>query len=225
MKKLFTLFLLAFSLSVMAQDAYEEAVRSYFENSFSTTKPESLPAEYVGEFYKIAIEEFQANGVTIDDLKKFEKIRFSEAGKTYAEHVSQFNDGAMKEQVLNILMPSLQSIITTGKAEPIDISSIPTSYQKKYHAFFDTSEAKSSLKQISNVLQTALSSSEQSQVESFISFLQEEGENMMMKVSYGYITDDDLTFITKFNTSKSGKRISKASYGILEKFITYLLKL
>lgn len=228
MKKIILISFLALtSLVSMAQDNYREAVKTFIEQSSSNVDLSNVPAGLIDELYDITAEEFQANGVTIEEINTYTaKVTKTKEGQAYLEHAKQIQSKEAQERLQNVLMPSLMPLFTGGEVKAIEAPEVPAEYQKKYHEFYVATNAGSQFDTVFGALEGMLKS--QPGAEETIgrvkTFFAENGENMLLTISEGVFTEADLDFAISLANSEEGKHINEASKDIAPKFMKVVMQ-
>lgn len=217
MKKIILFSLLAIcSVVAKAQDNYADAVKAYMEKNQSNANLDlsSVPADMVDDIYDCIIESFKRNNVTIEELNEASALGETEAGKKYAAKAKLLQSEEAQTRLQKAMMPALTSMFMMGgDPKPINTPEVSASYKKKFHEFCMETDATSIYDTMFESLGAAFANQPDAEemFNKIKNFFSSQGENMLLVMSDGIFTEEDLDYGISVGKNPAVKHISVAT--------------
>lgn len=215
---LIALLVVLFAASGYAQDSFRETLKEYyrlsgqgseslsslnqlntylFDNNGSVDL-EQMTKRYVEEsltdwMVDLWVPKFEEINLEEADLKIINSLLATDAGQSYIAHQHEWN-AALKENISTVMMENLTQIMSGDTSNPIQPKEgIDAGYIEKYKKSLAPSFVESFMK--------ILDSSAAQMPETYKTWMKTNIETIAMNSAYGIITEEDLGFVEKLNST------------------------
>lgn len=167
---------------------------------------EDIAAKYVKEQMTADLADIFASmwkdQVTEEQLKEIVEMTRTERAKTAIAHLNGMM-GNMQQDVVNMIVPMITSIMLGTESEPVKPVECSESYKQAFRNYYEQSGSDKLLETLENTIQSSGSQDNAEMQKAFKSVMDYMRDNMevwMRNMMVGKVTEDDLKYWTEMTT-------------------------
>lgn len=167
---------------------------------------EDIAAKYVKEQMTADLADMFASmwkdQVTEEQLKEIVEMTRTERAKTAIAHMNGMM-GNMQQDVVNMIVPMITSIMLGTESEPVKPVECSESYKQAFRNYYEQSGSDKLLETLENTIQSSGSQDNAEMQKAFKSVMDYMRDNMevwMRNMMVGKVTEDDLKYWTEMTT-------------------------
>ena len=167
---------------------------------------EDIAAKYVKEQMTADLADIFASmwkdQVTEEQLKEIVEMTRTERAKTAIAHMNGMM-GNMQQDVVNMIVPMITSIMLGTESEPVKPVECSESYKQAFRNYYEQSGSDKLLETLENTIQSSGSQDNAEMQKAFKSVMDYMRDNMevwMRNMMVGKVTEDDLKYWTEMTT-------------------------
>ena len=167
---------------------------------------EDIAARYVKEQMTTDLADMFASmwkdQVTEEQLKEIVEMTRTERAKTAIAHMNGMM-GNMQQDVVNMIVPMITSIMLGTESEPVKPVECSESYKQAFRNYYEQSGSDKLLETLENTIQSSGSQDNAEMQKAFKSVMDYMRDNMevwMRNMMVGKVTEDDLKYWTEMTT-------------------------